>query len=93
VTADPTSQSGHGQGQGQGHRRYPQPIHPLYVPNIPGKTNIPTFNANGNGYDHQRALLGRERYKEVIDEDTKQDMLDLFEVNLPVLPSAILADW
>ena len=67
----------HQQGQEQGPtvRRYPQPIHPLYVPNIPGKTNIPTF-------DRIPMPKGqRERYSEVIDEETKAAMMDMFEVS------------
>ena len=63
TTAGPTSQ----------HRRYPQPVHPLYVPNIPGKTSIPTFTGTSG--------RERERYKEVIDEDVKADMMDMFEVS------------
>jgi len=55
------------------HKRYPQPVHPLYIPNIPGKTSIPTFTVRGGGE--------RERYKEVIDEDVKADMMDMFEVS------------
>lgn len=55
------------------HKRYPQPLHPLYIPNIPGKTSIPTFTVRGGGE--------RERYKEVIDEDVKADMMDMFEVS------------
>jgi hypothetical protein len=64
------------------HKRYPQPVHPLYVPNIPGKTNIPTFTGGGG--------RERERYKEIIDEDVKADMMDMFEVSL--FPSYIYAE-
>jgi hypothetical protein len=60
-------------------RRYPQPYHPLYVPNMPGKTNIPTFNGSGN---ERASIQGRERYKEVIDDEVKDAMLDMFEVSL-----------
>lgn len=56
------------------HKRYPQPVHPLYVPNIPGKTSIPTFTSGGG--------RERKRYKEIIDEDVKADMMDMFEVSL-----------
>ena len=55
------------------HKRYPQPLHPLYIPNIPGKTSIPTFTGVGS--------RERARYKEVIDEDVKADMMDMFEVS------------
>jgi hypothetical protein len=41
------------------------------------KTNIPTFNGSGN---ERASIQGRERYKEVIDEEVKDTMLDLFEV-------------
>jgi hypothetical protein len=64
------------------HKRYPQPVHPLYVPNIPGKTNIPTFTGSANGGRE------RERYKEVIDENVKASMMDMFEVSPP--PSCFL---
>lgn len=57
------------------HKRYPQPVHPLYIPNIPGKTSIPTFTGGG-ARDRES-----QRYKEVIDEDVKADMMDMFEVS------------
>jgi len=75
---NPMQRHEHQQGREQGPtvRRYPQPIHPLYVPNIPGKTNIPTF-------DRIPMPKGqRERYSEVIDEETKAAMMDMFEVCL-----------
>jgi hypothetical protein len=68
---------GPSQSQPTTNKRYPQPYHPLYVPNIPVKTNIPTFNGSGN---ERASIQGRERYKEVIDEEVKDTMLDLFEV-------------
>lgn len=74
-----TSESGPSGAQSQStQRRYPQPLHPLYIPNIPGKTNIPTFNGSGN---ERASIQGRERYKEVIDDEVKDAMLDMFEVS------------
>lgn len=75
---DPT-QSGPGNIQSGSlttHRRYPQAFHPLYVPNIPGKTSIPNFSGS-----EKILVQGREKYKEVIDEDTRDAMLAMFEVS------------
>ena len=57
------------------HRRYPQAFHPLYVPNIPGKTSIPNFSGS-----EKILIQGREKYKEVIDDEVHEAMLDMFEV-------------
>lgn len=60
------------------HRRYPQAFHPLYVPHIPGKTSIPNFSGS-----EKILIQGREKYKEVIDEEVHEAMLDMFEVRYP----------
>lgn len=67
---------GSGSGNLTVHRRYPQAFHPLYVPNIPGKTNIPNFSGS-----EKILVQGREKYKEVIDEDVRNSMLEMFEVS------------
>ena len=59
------------------HRRYPQAFHPLYVPHIPGKTSIPNFSGS-----EKILIQGREKYKEVIDEEVHEAMLDMFEVSV-----------